>query len=200
MTRSGATRAPCKGSDSPLCKERMKLTVETNLERIAAKCCEPPVEERGAGHEGQRSKNRTPRSVGTGGGQLPPVTRSCRRNVIPLPTTTRSCLAHCEHIELKRPRCEPTEADRVSMAENSRASCQPLLVQSGSITLAVPSIVTRPRPFPPSWSSDSNCSISVSLVLRRSRSCSSRRRSIIFLRAQAVLEADDGGAANVGRH
>ena len=26
----------------------MKLTVETNLERIAAKCCEPPVEERGA--------------------------------------------------------------------------------------------------------------------------------------------------------
>ena len=27
----------------------MKLTVETNLERIAAKCCEPPVEERGAG-------------------------------------------------------------------------------------------------------------------------------------------------------
>src|SRR4029450_1627332 len=32
-----------------LCKERMKLTVETNLERIAAKCCEPPVEERGAG-------------------------------------------------------------------------------------------------------------------------------------------------------
>ena len=49
MTRSGATRAPCKGSDSPLCKERMKLTVETNLERIAAKCCESSVEERGAG-------------------------------------------------------------------------------------------------------------------------------------------------------
>src|SRR3954452_20478232 len=27
----------------------MKLTLETNLERITAKCCEPPVEERGAG-------------------------------------------------------------------------------------------------------------------------------------------------------
>ena len=49
VTRSGATRAPCKGRDSPLCKERMKLTVETDLERIAAKCCESSVEERGAG-------------------------------------------------------------------------------------------------------------------------------------------------------
>src|SRR3954467_13380501 len=62
MTRSGATRAPCKGSDSPLCKERMKLTVETNLERIAAKCCEPPVEERGAGHR-RCSEAKTARHV-----------------------------------------------------------------------------------------------------------------------------------------
>ena len=58
----GATRAPCKGSDSPLCKERMKLTVETNLERIAAKCCEPPVEERGAGHR-RCSEAKTARHV-----------------------------------------------------------------------------------------------------------------------------------------
>src|SRR3954453_21647052 len=62
MTRSGATRAPCKGSDSPLCKERMKLTVETNLEGIAAKCCKPPVEERGAGHR-RCSEAKTARHV-----------------------------------------------------------------------------------------------------------------------------------------
>src|SRR3954468_3379776 len=62
MTRSGATRAPYKGSDSPLCKERMKLTVETNLERIAAKCCESSVEERGAGHR-RCSEAKTARHV-----------------------------------------------------------------------------------------------------------------------------------------
>src|SRR3954454_5024235 len=37
VIRSGATWAPCNGRDSPLCKERMKLTMETDLGRIAAK-------------------------------------------------------------------------------------------------------------------------------------------------------------------
>src|SRR5215207_6241423 len=45
-----------------LCKERMKLTVETNLERRAAKCCESPVEERGAGHR-RCSEAKTARHV-----------------------------------------------------------------------------------------------------------------------------------------
>src|SRR3954470_12927947 len=37
VTRSGATWAPFNGRDSPLCKERIRLTMETDLERIAAK-------------------------------------------------------------------------------------------------------------------------------------------------------------------
>ena len=37
VIRSGATWAPCNGSDSPLCKERMKLTMDMDLGRIAAK-------------------------------------------------------------------------------------------------------------------------------------------------------------------
>src|SRR3954451_10420204 len=37
VTRSWATWAPFNGSDNPLCKERIRLTMETDLERIAAK-------------------------------------------------------------------------------------------------------------------------------------------------------------------
>src|SRR4051812_24932087 len=62
VTRSGATWAPFNGRNSPLYKERMKLTVETNLERIAAKCCESSVEERGAGHR-RCSEAKTARHV-----------------------------------------------------------------------------------------------------------------------------------------
>jgi hypothetical protein len=43
--------------------------METKLEQIAAKAVKQTTEERGAGI-------RTPRSVGTGGGRPPPVTRS----------------------------------------------------------------------------------------------------------------------------
>src|SRR3954453_6653224 len=37
VIRSWATWAPFNGSNSPLCKERIRLTMETDLERIAAK-------------------------------------------------------------------------------------------------------------------------------------------------------------------
>ena len=44
VTRSGATWAPFNGRNSPLCLERIRLTMETGLERIAVKArCEPKL-------------------------------------------------------------------------------------------------------------------------------------------------------------
>ena len=52
----------------PSMQREDQLTMETKLERIAAKCCESPVEERSAG-------NPHATSVGAGGGRPPPATR-----------------------------------------------------------------------------------------------------------------------------